>query len=222
MCDREMGDLAAMFNPILRGWQQYYGRFHGSAMSVIWKHMNDYLVRWMMRKYKSLARHKRGRDTPSGGLRVNSRRPLCIGEWDVFLRLDDGSRMSREAQVRFCERLGVKLPRPTHPYIRTAQGWLYLADRAGPVLTKGGRLVHGAHHASRPGHVALTMALQQRASAGAGPAFGPGGARADSTGRRNNRLLNRFQVFVQASAGVFQPSVFRGLVFSALATAWIS
>nr|WP_239511588.1 reverse transcriptase domain-containing protein [Burkholderia sp. JP2-270] len=23
MCDRELGDLAAMFNPILRGWQQY-------------------------------------------------------------------------------------------------------------------------------------------------------------------------------------------------------
>ncbi|WP_437883886.1 group II intron reverse transcriptase/maturase [Pseudomonas sp. LRF_L74] len=59
MCDRELGDLAAMFNPILRGWQQYYGRFHGSAMSVIWKHMNDYLVRWMMRKHKTLARHKR-------------------------------------------------------------------------------------------------------------------------------------------------------------------
>ncbi|MGC8703799.1 MAG: group II intron maturase-specific domain-containing protein, partial [Thiomonas sp.] len=55
---RELGDLAAMFNPILRGWQQYYGRFHGSAMSAIWKHMNDYLVRWMMRKYKTLARHK--------------------------------------------------------------------------------------------------------------------------------------------------------------------
>ncbi len=35
--------------------------------------------------------------------------------------------MSREAHVRFCERLGVKFPRPTHPYIRTWQGWLYLA-----------------------------------------------------------------------------------------------
>ncbi|KVW66259.1 group II intron reverse transcriptase/maturase [Burkholderia ubonensis] len=58
MCDRELGDLAAQFDPILRGWQQYYGRFHGSAMSVIWKHMNDYLVRWMMRKHKTLARHK--------------------------------------------------------------------------------------------------------------------------------------------------------------------
>jgi putative transposase len=28
--------------------------------------------------------------------------------------LDDGSRMNREAHVRFCERLGVKLPRPTY------------------------------------------------------------------------------------------------------------
>lgn len=32
MCDRELPDLAAMFNPVLRG---YYGRFHGLAMSVI-------------------------------------------------------------------------------------------------------------------------------------------------------------------------------------------
>jgi len=29
---------------------------------------------------------------------------------------DDGSRMTRECPVRFCERLGVKLPRPTHPW----------------------------------------------------------------------------------------------------------
>lgn len=35
--------------------------------------------------------------------------------------------MSREAHVRFCEGLGVKFPRPTHPYIWTAEGWLYVA-----------------------------------------------------------------------------------------------
>lgn len=35
--------------------------------------------------------------------------------------------MSREAHVRFCEGLGVQLPRPTQPYIRTRRGWLYLA-----------------------------------------------------------------------------------------------
>lgn len=57
-CDKGLADLSAMFDPILTGWQQYYGRFHGSAMSTIWKHVNAYLTRWLMRKYKSLARHK--------------------------------------------------------------------------------------------------------------------------------------------------------------------
>ena len=27
-------------------------------MRVVWKHMNDYLIRWLMRKYQHLARHK--------------------------------------------------------------------------------------------------------------------------------------------------------------------
>lgn len=56
--DKSLTDLSAMFDPILRGWHQYYGRFYGSAMSAIWKHMNDYLTRWLQRKYKHLARHK--------------------------------------------------------------------------------------------------------------------------------------------------------------------
>jgi hypothetical protein len=32
-CDKELADLATMFDPILTGWQQYFGRFYGSAMS---------------------------------------------------------------------------------------------------------------------------------------------------------------------------------------------
>jgi RNA-directed DNA polymerase len=56
--DKDLADLSAMFDPILRGWRQYYGQFHGSAMSTIWKHMDAYLVRWLMRKHKRLARHK--------------------------------------------------------------------------------------------------------------------------------------------------------------------
>src|SRR5205807_7885610 len=38
-----------------------------------------------------------------------------------------GSRMSREVHVRFCEGPKVKLLRPTHPYIPTWAGFLYLA-----------------------------------------------------------------------------------------------
>jgi hypothetical protein len=48
----------------------------------------------------------RSKYTPWGGLRVDSRLPSCIGGWDVLLRLDDGSRMSRDAHVRFCKRRG--------------------------------------------------------------------------------------------------------------------
>jgi hypothetical protein len=50
--------LSAMFAPILTGWQQYYGRFHGSALKPVWRHMNLFLARWLMRKHKRLVRHK--------------------------------------------------------------------------------------------------------------------------------------------------------------------
>jgi transposase-like protein len=34
--------------------------------------------------------------------------------------------MTRECHVRFCERLRVQFPRPTHPYIRVKGEWRYL------------------------------------------------------------------------------------------------
>lgn len=58
MSDKSLADLSAMFSPILRGWQQYYGRFHGSALKPVWRHMNLFLIRWLMRKHKRLAGHK--------------------------------------------------------------------------------------------------------------------------------------------------------------------
>jgi len=80
-CDCELQDLAAMFNPILRGWQQYYGRFYRSAMSVIWKHMNDYLVRWMRRKYKALSRHKTRASHALG--RLARQFPMAFVHWEM-------------------------------------------------------------------------------------------------------------------------------------------
>jgi transposase InsO family protein len=35
--------------------------------------------------------------------------------------------MSREVHVRFCERPEVKFPRPTHPYVATWTGFVYIA-----------------------------------------------------------------------------------------------
>jgi RNA-directed DNA polymerase len=56
--DKSLADLSAMFNPILKGWQQYYGRFYGSALKSVWRNMNMFLIRWLMRKHKLLAGHK--------------------------------------------------------------------------------------------------------------------------------------------------------------------
>ncbi len=55
-CDKSLRDLSNMFDPVLRGWENYYGRFYRSALKPLWWHVNDYLVRWLQRKYKRLAR----------------------------------------------------------------------------------------------------------------------------------------------------------------------
>jgi RNA-directed DNA polymerase len=57
-CDKSLDDLSNMFNPVLRGWANYYGRFHVSAMRPLWRNVNKYLSRWLMRKYKHLAKHR--------------------------------------------------------------------------------------------------------------------------------------------------------------------
>jgi RNA-directed DNA polymerase len=56
MCDKELSDLSNIFGPVLRGWANYYGRFYATALKPLWRQVNDYLVRWMQRKYKGLAR----------------------------------------------------------------------------------------------------------------------------------------------------------------------
>jgi RNA-directed DNA polymerase len=58
MSDKSMADLSAMFDPILRGWQQYQGRFYGPALKPVWRSMNQFLIRWLMRRHKRLAGHK--------------------------------------------------------------------------------------------------------------------------------------------------------------------
>lgn len=49
-------DLAQMINPLVRGWTNYYGRYFPSRFRPILKRINDYLARWVQRKYKRLQR----------------------------------------------------------------------------------------------------------------------------------------------------------------------
>jgi RNA-directed DNA polymerase len=51
-------DIARLYNPVLRGWLLYYGKFYPSALYPVLRHFNQTLVAWARRKYKKLARHK--------------------------------------------------------------------------------------------------------------------------------------------------------------------
>jgi len=57
--DKTLLDISRIFDPILRGWHAYFGRFYPSALGKIWNSFNEYLARWVRRKYKRLFRHKR-------------------------------------------------------------------------------------------------------------------------------------------------------------------
>ena len=57
--DKAIEDLSRMFNPIIRGWLQYYGRFYRSALYPVVRALNRDLALWAMRKYKKLRRHLR-------------------------------------------------------------------------------------------------------------------------------------------------------------------
>jgi RNA-directed DNA polymerase len=50
--DLELEDMANMYNPILRGWINYYGRYSRSSLYPVFRHFNKSLVAWAMRKYK--------------------------------------------------------------------------------------------------------------------------------------------------------------------------
>ena len=90
-----------MFNPVLRGWVNYYGRFYKSEMYSVMRHMNRALIRWARRKYKKLSRHQRRAEYWLGKIAKRDPDYLSTGRWGFCLRLDDGSRMSREVHVRF-------------------------------------------------------------------------------------------------------------------------
>lgn len=57
--DKQLEDLAKMFNPIIQGWINYYGRYYKSALYPTLQCLERRLIMWATRKYKRLRNHRR-------------------------------------------------------------------------------------------------------------------------------------------------------------------
>jgi RNA-directed DNA polymerase len=80
--DKAIDDRARMWNVVLRGWIGYFGRFYRSALYPTFRHFNELLTRWAMRKYKRLRRHRRRAEHWLG--RVARREPRLFAHWHLL------------------------------------------------------------------------------------------------------------------------------------------
>ncbi len=82
--DKSLEDLSRMFNPVRRGWMNYYGCFYKSALYPTLRHMNRALVHWVRRKYKRVNRHRRRAEYWLG--RVARREPTLFAHWQMGIK----------------------------------------------------------------------------------------------------------------------------------------
>jgi len=80
--DRWIDDLARMFNPIIRGWITYYGRYYKSALYPAFRYLDRCLAGWAMAKYKRLRRHRRRAEQWVG--KTALRDPRLFAHWPLL------------------------------------------------------------------------------------------------------------------------------------------
>jgi RNA-directed DNA polymerase len=84
--DKTLADLARMFNNVVQGWINYYGRFYQSQLYPLLRRINDYLVRWACRKFKRLRRReKKARELLAATAR---RYPNLFAHWRSGVKPD--------------------------------------------------------------------------------------------------------------------------------------
>ncbi|ADC52044.1 RNA-directed DNA polymerase (Reverse transcriptase) (plasmid) [Alkalihalophilus pseudofirmus OF4] len=82
--DKELIDLSNMFNSVIQGWINYYGKFYKSEMYSSLRHINKALIMWARRKYKKLSRHKKRAEHFLG--RISKQNPELFKHWDLGIK----------------------------------------------------------------------------------------------------------------------------------------
>jgi RNA-directed DNA polymerase len=82
--DKSIEDLSRMFNPIIRGWVQYYGCYYRSMLYPVFRQLDRSLAKWAGRKYRKLTRHRRR--AAHWITRISRREPGLFAHWQIGVR----------------------------------------------------------------------------------------------------------------------------------------
>lgn len=90
-CEKSLEDLSKMFNPIARGWIQYYGKYYKSALFPLAEQINRHLAKWVANKYKNFRRKQRRAMHALG--KVARKKTNLFAHWSILGYLPaDGTR----------------------------------------------------------------------------------------------------------------------------------
>jgi RNA-directed DNA polymerase len=85
--DKSLEELAHKYNPVMRGWINYFTSYCKSAMRPTLNHFDRILVRWAMREYKKLKKHQRR--ACQWLKRIQQKQPGLFAHWQ-FLQTGAG------------------------------------------------------------------------------------------------------------------------------------
>jgi RNA-directed DNA polymerase len=77
--DQSLEQIASFFNPIIRGWIEYYGKYGKAGLAPVLRHINLTLMAWLMRKHKKLY----GRKSVAARIMLETakKRPDLFAHW---------------------------------------------------------------------------------------------------------------------------------------------
>ncbi len=79
--DKSLKELAAMYNPTIRGWIAYYSHFYRTQLRPPLRRINAYVVRWARRKYKRMGHRPKG--AKDWLVRLRRSRPTLFAHWPL-------------------------------------------------------------------------------------------------------------------------------------------
>ena len=79
--DKSLNELAAIYNPTIRGWIAYYSHFYRTQLRPTLKRIDAYVIRWARRKYKRMVHQTKGaRDWFD---RLRRKTPKLFAHWSL-------------------------------------------------------------------------------------------------------------------------------------------